>query len=131
MQSGLSGIETTEIAIAANGPMYTATANVHKSTDNSVSWFVSSPLLYASLDLDIKSNGFIFLTNFNGIYRSTDEGNSWQLIYGPTTFNPVTIKFYIPAAANQKLSKVRLVIYDITGKEVETLVDQTLHPEFI
>jgi hypothetical protein len=42
----------------------------------------------------------------------------------PNPFNPsTTIEFYIPERTN-----VKLVIYDILGREIETLIDKELEP---
>jgi hypothetical protein len=47
----------------------------------------------------------------------------------PNPFNPVTkIKFDIPAVGVQYTEPLRLVIYDILGREVTVLVDEELKP---
>ena len=47
----------------------------------------------------------------------------------PNPFNPETkIKFSIPSKVKRETSDVKLVIYDILGKEITTLVDQQLKP---
>ncbi len=47
----------------------------------------------------------------------------------PNPFNPVTkIKFDIPANSKWQTANVKMVIYDIIGKEVATLVNEALKP---
>jgi hypothetical protein len=47
----------------------------------------------------------------------------------PNPFNPVTkIKFDIPSDVKRKTSDVKLIIYDITGREIQTLVNEKLNP---
>ncbi|MEO6694321.1 MAG: DUF1028 domain-containing protein [Ignavibacteria bacterium] len=47
----------------------------------------------------------------------------------PNPFNPITnIKFSIPEKKSADLSKVKLVIYDLLGSEVTTLVNDDLGP---
>ncbi|MFC2139372.1 endonuclease/exonuclease/phosphatase family protein [Bacteroidota bacterium] len=47
----------------------------------------------------------------------------------PNPFNPETmISYTVPAKGSQESLKVRLKIYDILGKEIETLVNEEQHP---
>jgi photosystem II stability/assembly factor-like uncharacterized protein len=47
----------------------------------------------------------------------------------PNPFNPTTkIRFEIPSDVKRKTSNVKLIIYDITGKEVAVLVNEALQP---
>jgi len=47
----------------------------------------------------------------------------------PNPFNPVTkIKFNIASAKAQYIEPVRIIIYDILGREVTTLVNEQLSP---
>ncbi len=47
----------------------------------------------------------------------------------PNPFNPVTkIKFSITSNVKRETSNVKMIIYDILGKEVETLVNEQLNP---
>ena len=47
----------------------------------------------------------------------------------PNPFNPISkIKFDIPGAVKGKTSDVKLIIYDITGREIQTLVKEKLNP---
>src|SRR5690606_26033282 len=45
----------------------------------------------------------------------------------PNPFNPSTkIKFSIPSNVNRETSNVRLIVYDILGRQITTLVDEQL-----
>jgi hypothetical protein len=47
----------------------------------------------------------------------------------PNPFNPSTkIKFDIPSNVRSEMSNVRLIVYDILGKEIATLVNEKLQP---
>ncbi|HEY5124113.1 MAG TPA: T9SS type A sorting domain-containing protein, partial [Ignavibacteria bacterium] len=47
----------------------------------------------------------------------------------PNPFNPVTkIKFDIPSDVKREMSNVKLIIYDILGKEITILVNEKLQP---
>ena len=47
----------------------------------------------------------------------------------PNPFNPITrIKFEIPGAVKRKTLDVRLIVFDILGKEIQTLVNEQLQP---
>jgi hypothetical protein len=47
----------------------------------------------------------------------------------PNPFNPTTkIKFQIPSGVKRQTSDVKLVIYDVLGHEIQTLVNEKLQP---
>jgi hypothetical protein len=47
----------------------------------------------------------------------------------PNPFNPVTkIKFSIPSPYKELVQNIKLVIYDILGREAATLVNEPLQP---
>lgn len=60
-----------------------------------------------------------------GVEKNTSTVNAYNLYQNyPNPFNPVTdIEFDIP-----KFSYVKLIVYDITGREVETLLSEMLTP---
>ena len=66
----------------------------------------------------------------------TSIGNNSEVISGyklyqnyPNPFNPVTkIKFELPSEGKSQKAKVKLVIYNLLGKEIETLVNEQLQP---
>ena len=77
----------------------------------------------------------------NGVlYGDTSLTNVYKLNYNipgsfnlsqnyPNPFNPVTkIKFDIPSEGKKQNAKVKLVIYNILGKEIQTLVNEQLQP---
>jgi hypothetical protein len=61
---------------------------------------------------------------------STVNPNMYKLEQNyPNPFNPVTkIKFQIPSDVKRERSDIKLVIYDMLGKEVTTLVNEQLQP---
>ncbi|MDQ3022168.1 MAG: choice-of-anchor D domain-containing protein [Bacteroidota bacterium] len=70
-------------------------------------------------------DGIVGITNSSNI---VPEKFSLSQNY-PNPFNPVTkIKFDLPSIVNNKLSIVSLKIFDVLGKEVETLVNEKLSP---
>ncbi|MBK8944280.1 MAG: T9SS type A sorting domain-containing protein [Ignavibacteriae bacterium] len=47
----------------------------------------------------------------------------------PNPFNPTTtIKYSIPSSVQSEKSNVKLIIYDVLGKEIETLVNENKSP---
>ena len=68
--------------------------------------------------------GFLFTVGTTGITSNGEIPSEFKLYNNyPNPFNPSTkIKFDIPNA-----TIVNLTVYDITGKEVETLVDGNLN----
>lgn len=47
----------------------------------------------------------------------------------PNPFNPITkIKFYIPSNTEQQLTMIKIIIYDVLGNIVKTLVNEHLKP---
>ena len=77
------------------------------------------------------SNMFHFILNCpNGLEKiSTEIPNKFELFQNyPNPFNPTTkIRFFIPDVRDQ-MSEVRLVVYNILGREVVTLVNEKLSP---
>jgi hypothetical protein len=88
-------------------------------------------------------NGYIFIgTEGNGAYRrELDELLGVQIVNSeipvkyslsqnyPNPFNPETnIRFEIPANSSGTSSNVKLVIFDVLGKEVATLTNELLKP---
>ena len=117
-----------------------ATGGVFLTTNNGTTWLDKSQglntnnLLVAPL---LIVNNYIFAGTSQSVWR-----RSYQEIIGiqnmsaeipsafslhqsyPNPFNPSTnIRFDIP-----KTSDVKLIIYDILGKEITTLVNEQLHP---
>jgi len=69
-------------------------------------------------------------TNTVGIETGNESARKFLLMQNyPNPFNPKTkIRFSIPALRDQHIEPVQLIIYDITGKEVETLINEELNP---
>lgn len=83
---------------------------------------IDSNYLYAgTYGWSVWRRSFYDITKMNDI-GSSPIGYSLYQNY-PNPFNPsTTIKFDLPKSSNVKLS-----VYDITGKEIETLVNETLN----
>jgi len=111
---------------------------LNRSTNNGASWriknegFINIPTVLAILITD----NYIFVgTDYKSVWRrdlsdilgiqkvNTEIPSSYSLKQNyPNPFNPsTTIKFDLP-----KLSNVKITVYDITGKEIEVLVNEKL-----
>jgi hypothetical protein len=138
---GLSGQPVTRFAISGNNIFAGINANgVYLSTNGGVNWiqknqgFIGNPAIYSFLIY----NNYIFagtygysiwrrsLSEITGIQNiSTETSSKYSLSQNyPNPFNPTTnIKFSIVNSGD-----VKLVVYDIMGKEVQTLVNERLQP---
>ena len=80
----------------------------------------------------VRDNGGIsFHTIIAGIEKiSSDIPENFELFQNyPNPFNPTTkIKFEIPSDVKREMSDLKLVVYDILGKEITTLVNEQLQP---
>lgn len=77
----------------------------------SATWNVTFPIIITGIQNEISSmpENFVLYDNF------------------PNPFNPVTkIKFDVPLNINKEITKVRLSVYDILGKEVKILINTQL-----
>lgn len=82
------------------------------ATEVSQTWNVTFPQIITS----VQTHSLIAPENFK-LYDNY-----------PNPFNPVTkIKFDIPSNVKGQMSNVRLIVYDVLGKEVESLVNQELN----
>jgi hypothetical protein len=64
-----------------------------------------------------------------GITNNENVPQSFSMTNYPNPFNPVTkIKFDIPLNVKSENSNVKIVIYDILGKEIGALVNEQLNP---
>jgi|WetSurMetagenome_2_1015567.scaffolds.fasta_scaffold06195_4 hypothetical protein len=77
------------------------------------------------------STPWSFTTRSTGINTISSEIPKEYKLYQnyPNPFNPITkIRFDIPSKVKRETSNVKLVVYDILGKEVITLVNENLQP---
>ena len=89
------------------------------------SYLSSNGILYAVTLLDsyIFKNASIFTTGINTVSENVPVTTRLRQNY-PNPFNPVTrISFDVSRAGN-----VIIKVYDVTGREVQTLVNETLNP---
>jgi hypothetical protein len=99
-------------------------------------WIVQSIIPATEIDLNLVGGGIFFLpglqskiianiTDINDEYPVPVEFNLFQNY--PNPFNPSTkIKFAIPNVASSFHLKTTLVVYDILGNEIITLLDKEL-----
>jgi Secretion system C-terminal sorting domain len=118
---------------------------VYVSTNNGTSWIQRNEGL-AGYALHINAfcilNNYIFAGTDSSVYRrplselvgiqpiSNEVPQSFSLSQNyPNPFNPSTIiKFDLPSVGNGHDRFIKLKIYDILGKEVATLVNESLKP---
>ena len=68
------------------------------------------------------------ITGINSINSKVPEEYSLSQNY-PNPFNPVTkIRFDIPSNVKRQTANVKLIVYDILGQEITTLVNEQLQP---
>lgn len=120
-----------------------------RSSDWGASWGIDSqftPHELASLRYDIVAFGSLIHTVFSPLkiyYRRNLSSNYVGINYinkqipinfslsqnYPNPFNPQTkIKFDVPPTVRGQMSNLKLVIYDLLGREVATLVNEELKP---
>ena len=101
-------------------------------TQNLISFYTSKMFFLDSLNgwIETTSSTISHTTNGGGtitsiISGSTETQKDYRLYQNyPNPFNPITnVKFSILNAGN-----VKLVVYDVQGREVQTLVNETLKP---
>ena len=129
--SSFIGTSRTTFTNNANGNVIFA---IHESWDEST-WVESPTYLGFNVDVDSEnSNYFSFLsTRINVYYASITDVNLIENLPAhfelsqnyPNPFNPsTTIQYTVPAIANENYHSLQLTIYDVLGKEVQTLVNQ-------
>jgi hypothetical protein len=141
VQTSLSGNQTIP-SLAANGNSIFAGATgngVYVSSDGGVNWIQKNEGLGNRTvhSLCVITNFILAGTGLNGIWirplgqltgietalKEIPEEYSLSQNY-PNPFNPATkIKFALP-----KSSFVKLIVYDILGREITTLVNEELSP---
>ncbi len=77
---------------------------------------------------EVETNARISFYEVNGIKQITSTVKDFYLSQNyPNPFNPVTkIKFTIPANGKGQMANVKLVIYDIQGREIEQLLNNPM-----
>lgn len=81
-------------------------------------------------DVEINSVTLIKEEVTTSVGQSDNLEQAFELYQNyPNPFNPSTnIKFTIPNVGNDRFSSLRLVVYDVLGREIETLVNGTKMP---
>jgi len=116
--------------------------NIMKTTDGGVNWVVFAKITENSLrSLYFTNENTGYFAGYHGtILKTTNGGLSFlhsnnetipqrYLIHQnyPNPFNPETkIKFEIPPNSIGKILNVKLIVYDIQGKEITRLVEEEL-----
>jgi hypothetical protein len=91
--------------------------------------FISDNIVYAGTSgQGVWSRSLNEIIGIRNISSDIPEGYKLYQNY-PNPFNPNTIiKFNVPSNVKSQTSDVKLYIYDITGREIETLVNEQLLP---
>ena len=108
------------------------------SLDNAGNIYISGNFGQSASFDTITVNGSGYINSFTaklsntavtGISNSSNIPLSYSLTNYPNPFNPGTkIRFDIPSSGAQNTVHVKIVIYDILGREVAALVNQGLKP---
>jgi hypothetical protein len=127
-------------SISCQNPTYVYVSGVNsviKSTDSGNNWTEILTLQnLGNSRISCYNKDTLAVSKLNSVYRSYNGGtyikinsdiipSSFSLFQNyPNPFNPSTkIKFDV-----KKLSNVRIVVYDVSGREVNTLVNECLQP---
>ncbi len=116
--------------------------DVRRSTDFGVSWQLLNSGLFNQYtnELGIDGEDYLYIsTSGSGIFRSGAPTvsvsqinyslpNNFSLFQNyPNPFNPITkIKFDIPSKVKSQTSNVKIIVYDVLGREVAVLVNEEL-----
>jgi photosystem II stability/assembly factor-like uncharacterized protein len=141
--SYLQGIYFTD---ANTGTVVGNTGRIMRTTNGGSNWInqsLSSPLNSPLWDVDFVNQDTGWVVGFNGIIvKTTNGGFTWiepisnnvpsefklEQNY-PNPFNPVTtIRFAVTANVKSEISNIKLIIFDILGREDATLVNEVLQP---
>ena len=126
----------------------TGTGKIFLTTNTGTSWIDKSQSLNINSPIQsiFVANNYIYAGTYsNSVWRrslseiigiqniSTEIPSAYSLSQNyPNPFNPTTnIKFSIPAVSSPRVpggDLVQLKVYDVTGREVQTLVNERLQP---
>ncbi len=145
------GLPSPHIYLIAsyNNEVYAATwfGGIYKlssSNPSSTTWqnIGMSGIQISSLSIDPINGTLYAATNSGDIYKSVKSivginhqektPTQFELTQNyPNPFNPSTrIKYQIPAQSNNNSLHIRLIVYDVLGREVSTLVNKSQSPGF-
>jgi photosystem II stability/assembly factor-like uncharacterized protein len=115
-----------------------------KTTDSGDHWFMQLTNSYYLVSLFFVNSNTGWVIGFNGLILKTTNGGEpigikqitnevpidFMLYQNyPNPFNPVTkIKFDIPPVGQRHAFDLRLVVYDILGREITVMVNEKLNP---
>jgi len=141
VNNGLTNQDVHSFAVSGTNIFAgTAGGGVFLSTNNGTSWTQKNQgfNVVPHVDALIIANNYIFAGTFNqSVWRrslseiigiqniSTETPSKYSLSQNyPNPFNPSTnIKFNV-----EKLGNIKIIVYDIAGREVQTLVNERLQP---
>jgi photosystem II stability/assembly factor-like uncharacterized protein len=113
------------------------------TTNGGINWLVNSTGSSVELwSIDFANDSIGYAIGSTVVLKTTTGGITWISSAGikvpesfnlyqnyPNPFNPVTkIKFDIMTNVNNENSKVMLILYNVTGQIIETLVNEELKP---
>jgi hypothetical protein len=144
LQTSLNNKNIMALAVNADNIFAGTWSNgVYVSNDNGTAWMQRNEGLNVPYVSDFCIlNNYIFAATHSSVYRrplneligikqiSTEVPKKFSLSQNyPNPFNPITkIRFDIPAAGNRRERLLKLIVYDILGKQAAILVNKELAP---
>ena len=92
---------------------------------------IMEPYIFTAVGINLSSIYRRTLQDILGVQRIENIiPTKYSLLQNyPNPFNPTTkIKFQIPSDVKSHTPDVKLIIYDITGREIQTLINEKLNP---
>jgi photosystem II stability/assembly factor-like uncharacterized protein len=142
LESNLTGFNSIKFYNENVGAISGTGGNLYATSNGGINWYLQSiptnwnlnELFMANENTfwAVGNNGTILKTNIGVVsrvktIRENIPGTFILFQNYPNPFNPVTkIKFDIPSEGKSQRAKVKLVIYNIIGKEIQTLVNEQL-----